>query len=65
MPRLEAIVWAACCVSGALSFALFVLVVFAAAGDVADDNLAPRFIFVYFWLRVPILSACSATFGRC
>ena len=61
VPRLEAVVWSRALrvLLGALSFALFVLVVFAAAaGDMSpDDNLAPRFIFVYFWLGVPILSA--------
>jgi hypothetical protein len=61
VPRLQAIVWSGALriVVGALSFALFVVVVFAAAaGDTSpDDNLAPRFIFVYFWLGVPALSA--------
>jgi hypothetical protein len=45
-------------VAGALSLALFVLVWAAAAiGDSSpDENLAPRFVFVVFWLGVPALS---------
>ena len=45
-------------VAGALSFALFVLVWLAAAiGDTSpDENLAPRFVFVVFWLGLPALS---------
>ena len=40
---------------GAISFGLLVLVVAAAAaGDAStDENLAPRFVFVLFWLGVP------------
>jgi hypothetical protein len=45
-------------VAGAVSFALFVLVWLAAAiGDTSpDENLAPRFVFVVFWLGLPALS---------
>jgi hypothetical protein len=45
-------------VAGALSFALFVLVTAAAAiGDTSpDENVAPRFVFVVFWLGLPALS---------
>jgi hypothetical protein len=45
-------------VAGAVSFALFVLVTAAAAiGDTSpDENIAPRFVFVVFWLGVPALS---------
>ena len=45
-------------VAGTLSFALFALVwVAAAIGDSSpDENLAPRFVFVVFWLGVPALS---------
>jgi hypothetical protein len=45
-------------VAGALAFALFALVwVAAAIGDSSpDENLAPRFVFVVFWLGVPALS---------
>ena len=45
-------------VAAGLSFALFVLVVVAAAiGDTSpEENLAPRFIFVIFWLGLPALS---------
>ncbi len=61
VPGLQAVVWSSALrvLLGALSFALFVFVVFAAAaGDTSpDDNLAPRFVFVYFWLGVPALSA--------
>jgi hypothetical protein len=61
VPRLEAVVWSRTLrvLVGVLSFALFVLVLFAAAvGDTSpDDNVAPRFIFVYFWLGLPALSA--------
>jgi hypothetical protein len=61
LPGLQAVVWSRALrvVLGVLSFALFVLVVAAAAvGDTSpDDNVAPRFIFVYFWLGVPALSA--------
>jgi hypothetical protein len=44
--------------AGAVSFALFVLVwVAAAIGDTSpDENLAPRFVFVVFWLGLPALS---------
>jgi hypothetical protein len=44
--------------AGAVSFALFALVWAAAAiGDSSpDENLAPRFVFVVFWLGVPALS---------
>jgi hypothetical protein len=44
--------------AGAVSFALFVLVWLAAAiGDTSpDENLAPRFVFVVFWLGLPALS---------
>jgi hypothetical protein len=61
VPRLEAVVWSRWLrvLAGALSFALFAFVLLAAAvGDTSpDDNPAPRFIFVYFWLGVPALSA--------
>lgn len=45
-------------VAGAVSFALFALVSAAALiGDTSpDENLAPRFVFVAFWLGVPALS---------
>ena len=45
-------------VAGAASFALLVLVTVAAAiGDTSlDENLAPRFVFVVFWLGLPALS---------
>ena len=45
-------------VAGALSFALFALVwVAAAIGDSSpNENLAPRFVFVVFWLGLPALS---------
>jgi hypothetical protein len=45
-------------VLGAVSLALFVLVwVAAAIGDTSpDENLAPRFVFVVFWLGLPALS---------
>ena len=45
-------------VAGAVSFALLVLVTAAAAaGDTSpDENLAPRFVFVVFWLGLPALS---------
>ncbi|MGH3040683.1 MAG: fenitrothion hydrolase [Gaiellaceae bacterium] len=44
--------------AGAVFFALFVLVwVAAAIGDSSpDENLAPRFVFVVFWLGLPALS---------
>ena len=44
--------------AGAVSLALFVLVwVAAAIGDTSpDENLAPRFVFVVFWLGLPALS---------
>jgi hypothetical protein len=50
-------------VLGAVSLALFVLVWFAAAiGDTSpDENLAPRFVFVVFWLGLP---AVSVLFGN-
>jgi hypothetical protein len=61
VPRLEAIAWSTALrvLLGALSIALFLLVFLTAAiGDTSpDDNLAPRFVFVYFWLGVPALSA--------
>lgn len=61
MPRLEAVAWSTALrvLLGALSFALFAFVLVAAAiGDTSpDDNVAPRFVFVYFWLGVPALSA--------
>jgi hypothetical protein len=43
---------------GAVSLALFVLVWLAALiGDTSpDENLAPRFVFVVFWLGLPALS---------
>jgi hypothetical protein len=45
-------------VLGTASFALLVLVFVAAAiGDTSpDENLAPRFVFIYFWLGLPALS---------
>jgi hypothetical protein len=45
-------------VAGALSFALFVLVVVAAliGKDSPTTNLAPSFIYVAFWLGVPLFS---------
>ncbi len=45
-------------VAGGFSFALFVLVLAAAAiGDTsAQENLAPRFVFIVFWLGMPALS---------
>jgi len=45
-------------VAGGVSFALLVLVtVGAAIGDTSpNENLAPRFVFVVFWLGVPALS---------
>jgi hypothetical protein len=45
-------------VGGAVSFALLALVWAAAAtGDVSpDENVAPRFVFVVFWLGLPALS---------
>ncbi len=45
-------------VAGGLSFALLVLVTVAAAiGDTSpNENLAPRFVFVVFWLGLPALS---------
>jgi hypothetical protein len=45
-------------VAGSVSFALFALVAVAAAiGDTSpEENLAPRFVFVVFWLGVPALS---------
>jgi hypothetical protein len=44
--------------AGAVSLALFVLVwVAAAIGDTSpDENIAPRFVFVVFWLGLPALS---------
>ena len=44
--------------AGSVSFALLVLVTVAAAiGDSSpNENLAPRFVFVAFWLGVPALS---------
>jgi hypothetical protein len=44
--------------AGAVFFALFVLVWIAAAiGDTSpEENLAPRFVFVVFWLGLPALS---------
>jgi hypothetical protein len=44
--------------AGAVSFALFLLVLVAAAiGDTSpDENIAPRFVFVVFWLGLPALS---------
>ncbi len=44
--------------AGGLSFALLVLVTVAAAiGDTSPNkNLAPRFVFVVFWLGLPALS---------
>jgi hypothetical protein len=61
VPRLEAVAWSRWLriLTGAVSFALFVFVLVAAAiGDASpDDNPTPRFIFVYFWLGVPALSA--------
>jgi hypothetical protein len=43
--------------AGAVSFALFLLVLVAAAiGDTSpDENIAPRFVFVVFWLGLPVL----------
>jgi hypothetical protein len=43
---------------GTVSFALFVLVAVAASiGDTSpDENVAPRFVFVVFWLGLPALS---------
>jgi hypothetical protein len=45
-------------VAGAVSFALLGLVTASAlAGDTSpDENLAPRFVFVFFWLGLPALS---------
>ena len=45
-------------VAGAISFALLVLVVVAGAiGDTSpNENIAPRFVFVVFWLGLPALS---------
>jgi hypothetical protein len=45
-------------VAGAASFALLVLVTVAAAiGDTSpEENIAPRFVFVVFWLGLPALS---------
>jgi hypothetical protein len=45
-------------VAGSVSFALLVLVTVAAAiGDTSpNENLAPRFVFVAFWLGLPALS---------
>ncbi len=61
LPGLQAVVWSSALriLLGAVSFALFVLVAVAAAiGDTSpDENLAPRFVFVYFWLGLPALSA--------
>ena len=61
LPGLQAIAWSSALriLLGAVSFALFVLVAVAAAiGDTSpDENLAPRFVFVYFWLGLPALSA--------
>jgi hypothetical protein len=61
LPGLQAVVWSSAVriLLGAVSFALFVLVAVAAAiGDTSpDENLAPRFVFVYFWLGLPALSA--------
>jgi hypothetical protein len=50
-------------VLGAVSLALFVLVwVAAAIGDTSpDENLAPRFVFVVFWLGLP---AVNVLFGN-
>ncbi len=44
--------------AGAVSFALFALVATAAfIGDTSpDENLAPRFVLVFFWLGLPALS---------
>ena len=44
--------------AASVSFALLVLVTVAAAiGDTSpNENLAPRFVFVVFWLGVPALS---------
>ena len=44
--------------AGSVSFALLVLVTVAAAiGDTSpNENIAPRFVFVVFWLGVPALS---------
>ena len=43
---------------GAIGIALFVLVVYAgfAGSQSVEDNLAPTFIFVAFWVGVPVLS---------
>ena len=45
--------------AGALGVALFVLVVYAglAGEQTATDNLAPTFVFVAFWVGVPLVSA--------
>jgi hypothetical protein len=52
--------------AGAVSLALFVLVwVAAAIGDTSpDDNLAPRFVFVVFWLGLPALSVLFGNVWR-
>jgi hypothetical protein len=52
--------------AGGLSLALFVLVAFAAAfGDTSpEDNIAPRFIFVVFWLGLPALSVLFGNVWR-
>ena len=61
VPRLQAIAWSTMLriLLGALSFAVLVVVFLAAAiGDTSpDENLSVRFVFVYFWLGVPALSA--------
>jgi hypothetical protein len=52
--------------AGAVSLALFVLVWIAAAiGDTSpDENLAPRFVFVVFWLGLPALSVLLGNVWR-
>jgi hypothetical protein len=52
--------------AGAVSLALFVLVWIAAAiGDTSpDENLAPRFVFVVFWLGLPALSVLFGNVWR-
>ena len=69
VPRLEAIVWSRALrvLLGALSFALFVLVVFAAAvGDTSPTTTSPRASSSSTsGSGCPASAPCSATFGRC
>ncbi|MGH3038857.1 MAG: fenitrothion hydrolase, partial [Gaiellaceae bacterium] len=53
-------------VAGAISFALFVLVTVAAGiGDTSpEENIAPRFVFVVFWLGLPALSVLFGNVWR-